>query len=88
MVVVVVDVPVVGCDLVCVVSVPAGGVAFGFTTVSVGCTLVAGTTDVARPVDGTGFDAVASAGVGDAWDPTGTVLDSTEFGSPAGKFPM
>ena len=84
----VVLVPVVVCVDVLVSVVPAGGVALGLTTRSVGWTVVAGTTVVCRPEAGTGFDAVASAGVGVAWAPTGTVFDSIESGSLAGNPPI
>ena len=88
-VVVLVLVPVVAVGAgVTVVTVPVGAGAFGLTTKSVGCTLDAGTTDVGRPVDCTGFDTVLSAGVGVPWAPTGTVFDSIEFGSAAGRLPM
>ena len=63
-VVVVVFVSVVVWVCVWVVTVPVGGLALGFTTRSVGCTLVAGTTVVGRPVSGTGVELVESAGVG------------------------
>jgi hypothetical protein len=86
-VVVVVLVPVVCCVAVFVCVVPGGGVALGFTTKSVGWTLVAGTTEVARPVSGTGFETVESDGVGVACAPTDTVLDSMERGLFAGNPP-
>jgi hypothetical protein len=86
-VVVVVLVPVVGCVAVFVCVVPVGAVALGFTTKSVGWTLVAGTTDVARPVSGTGVETVESDGVGVDCAPTGTVFDSIESGLFAGNPP-
>src|SRR2546427_276899 len=82
---VVVVVVVVVCVVELLVTVPAGFVAFGSTTRSVGWTCVAGTTWVATSVDDTGFEAVESAGVGVACAPTETVFDSTEFGSLAGR---
>ena len=86
-VVVVVFVVAVVCVSVFVVSVPGGAIAVGLMTVSVGCTLGAGTTVVASSVAATGFEAVASAGAGVAWAPTGTVFDSSESGSVAGRLP-
>ena len=88
-VVVVVDVPVVVCwGVGCVVCVPLGTGAFASTTKSVGATVEAGTTDVGNAEAGTALDAVESAGVGVPCDPTGTVLDSIESGSLAGKPPI
>jgi hypothetical protein len=88
-VVVVVDVPDVVCwGVVCVVCVPLGTGAFASTTKSVGATVEAGTTEVGNAEAGTALDAVASAGVGVPCDPTGTVFDSIERGSLAGKPPM
>jgi len=86
-VVVVVLVPVVVCVAVLVSVVPGGAVAWGFTTRSVGPTWLAGTTAEGSSVAGTGFDAVASDGVGVACAPTGTVFDSIESGLFAGNPP-
>jgi hypothetical protein len=86
-VVVVVFVSVVAWVGVLVVTVPVGGFALGFTTRSVGCTLVAGTTVVASPDSGTGVELVESAGVGCDCAPTSVVFDSTDNGLFAGSPP-